>query len=261
MKRISWYKVLLTFGITGILAYIIYAFISGSDKTEQMVCKDIAVEILNIDDAGFVSTATVRDIVEESKLAGMGKRLNDSVAIKVRKMLETKSYIKNVRAYPSGDGVLHISLEQRVPVLRIITSTGSCYLDAEAYAFPPSLDYVHDVPLVTGKVPLPYKLPYKGPMPDRDSQFARQLLTFAAYINNDKFWNAQIQQINVDDKGNIELSMCAGRETVRLGQLDNYEYKLDKLLTFYSKVYPYLERDKYKTFDLRFGDQVVATSE
>ncbi|MDR2562422.1 MAG: cell division protein FtsQ/DivIB [Prevotellaceae bacterium] len=261
MKRISWYKVLLTFGISGILLYIVYAFVSDDDKSKQMVCKDISVEILNIDDAGFVTASTVCEIIEESKLAGKGKRLNDSVAIRVRKMLETKSYIKNVRAYPSGDGILHVSLEQRVPVVRIISSSGSCYLDAEGYAFPPSPDYVHDVPLVTGRVPLPYKLPYKGSMPEKGSQFAMKLLDFAAYISKDQFWNAQIQQINTDEKGNIELNMCAGKETVRLGQLDNYEFKLDKLMTFYNKVYPYLERNKYKSFDLRFGDQVVATSE
>lgn len=259
MKRVSWRKVLLTFGVSGLMGYIIYAFVSGSDTDEQMTCKDIAVKILNINDAGFVTAADVRSIVEESKMTGKGKRLNDSIAVEVRKMLETKSYLKNVKVYPSGDGVLHISLEQRIPVVRLITPSGSSYLDSEGYAFPTSANYVHDIPLATGNLPLPYKLPYKGPLPDNGSAFVRRLLAFAEYVSEDEFWNAQIQQINADGEGNVELVMCVGDEIVKMGQLDGYVYKLDKLSTFYDKVYPHLERNKYKTFDLRFGDQVVTT--
>ena len=260
MKRISRYKGLLTLGVLGLFVYIVYAFVSGGHKNEQMICKDIVVKVLNINDAGFVTPDDVSNIVEESGLTGKGKLLDDSIAAKVRLMLESKSYIKNVHTYTTGDSVLHVSLEQRIPVVRIITSSGSCYWDAEAYAFPPSPNYVHDVPLVTGNLPLPYKLPYKGPMPEKGSEFARKLLDFAIYVGQNEFWNVQIQQINVDGNGNVELAMCLGNETVKLGQPENYVHKLDKLLVFYRKVYFYLEKDKYKTFDLRFSDQIVAGS-
>jgi cell division protein FtsQ len=195
-------------------------------------------------------------MIERSKIAGKGKPLNDEVVIKTLKLVESNSSVKNVAVYRTGDSILHVELEQRIPVVRIMTSSSSCYLDEAGIAFPVSERYSCNLPLVTGKI----KLPANGKMLS-DSAFAHNLLAFANFVANNPFWNAQIQQIDVDENKNVEFVVCSDNHLIRFGQLNGYEEKLDNLFVYYKKLNPYYKganESPFKILDLRFDKQIVA---
>jgi cell division protein FtsQ len=220
------------------------------------VCKGIDVKIKNLETAKLITADDIRRMIERSRIAGKGKPLNDEVLMKTLELVKSKSSVKNALVYQTGDSILHVELEQRMPIMRILTSSGSCYLDNIGIAFPVSARYSYDVPLVTGKI----RLPGEGKM-FSDSGFARNLLSFVEHITNNSFWNVQIQQIDIDENKNVEFAVCSDNHLIRFGQLHGYKKKLDNLLTFYKEVNPYY-RDAneapYTVLDLRFNKQIVA---
>jgi cell division protein FtsQ len=252
-RKIAWKRIILVFTVLGIIICV-FAYMFGTKG--DLVCKGIDVKIKNSEAAKLITADDVRKMIEQSKTAGKGKPLNENVILKTLKLVKSKCYVKDVLVYQTGDSILHVELEQRMPVVRIMTSSGSCYLDETGMALPVSARYSYDVPLVTGKI----RLPAEGKTLS-DSAFARNLLAFAHFIADSPFWNAQIQQIDIDENKNVEFSVCSDNHLIRFGQLHGYEKKLDNLSIFYRKVNPYYkEADNvsYTVLDLRFDKQIVA---
>ncbi|MDR0385354.1 MAG: cell division protein FtsQ/DivIB [Prevotellaceae bacterium] len=254
-KRIAWERIVLAVAVLGIAtSLIIYLSVTKGSS----VCKGIDVKITNSEVAKLITAGDIKRMIEQSKIAGKGKPLNDGVIKKTLKFVETRGSVKNVLVYQTGDSILHVELEQRIPSVRILTSAGSCYLDKEGISFPVSERYAYNVPLVTGKI----RLPAEGKMMS-DTFFARNLPAFAEFVSGNPFWNAQIQQIDIDENRNIQFTVCSDNHLIRLGQLYEYEKKMNNLLTFYMKVNPYYltENDvPYTVLDLRFDRQIVAVT-
>jgi cell division protein FtsQ len=252
-RKIAWERITLVFAVLGVAVCLV---IYKSSTKGDPVCRGIDITVTNAEVAGTVTVKEIEKMLEQNNIAGKGRLLTSDVTKKTLKLLKSKAYIKNAHVYCTGDSILHVELEQRVPALRILTGEGSCYIDSDGIAFPVSERRAYRVPLITGAV----RLPAEGKMM-RDTLFARNLLAFADYISGNPFWNAQIQQISVAGNGNIEFTVCSDSHLVRFGQLHGYESKLDNLLTFYMKVNPYYmaENDMpYTTLDMRFKGQMVA---
>ncbi|MDR2466225.1 MAG: cell division protein FtsQ/DivIB [Prevotellaceae bacterium] len=217
-----------------------------------MTCKSIEVRINN--EGRLVTKQDVRDIIEGSKITGVGKPLDEERLKKLRGLLETKSYMKDLLLYATGDSVLHVEFKQRIPAIRVAGDRGAWYyIDSELHVFPASMRYAYDVPVVTGQV----QLPPKGKIPEKETVFVEKLLEFATFVASSPFWNAQIQQIHIDGKQNVEFTVTSERHLIRLGQLDGYRRKMEGLLAFYRKVNSYTG-DSYRILDLRFENQIIA---
>jgi cell division protein FtsQ len=255
-RKIAWKRIILTLAMLGVtVCMFIYVFSTKGDP----VCKGIDVKIKNLETAKLITAEDIRRMIERSKVAGKGMPLNNEVLVKTLELVKSKSSVENVLVYQTGDSILHVELEQRMPVMRILTPLGSCYLDKSGIAFPVSARYSYDVPLVTGKI----RLPAEGKALS-DSGFARNLLSFVEYIASNSFWNAQIQQIDVDDNKYVEFAVCSDNHLIRFGQLHGYKRKLDNLLTFYKKVNPYYRNANdapYTVLDMRFDRQIVAVKD
>jgi cell division protein FtsQ len=252
-RKIAWKRIILILTVLGI---IVWMSVYMCSTKENLVCKEIDVKIKNSEAAKLITTDDVRKMIEQSKTVSKGRPLNDNIVLKTLKLVKSKSYVKDALVYRTGDSILHVELEQRLPVVRIMTPSGSCYFDETGIALPVSARYSYDVPLVTGKI----RLPAEGKMLS-DSSFARNLLAFASYIADSPFWNTQIQQIDIDENKNVEFVICSDSHLIRFGQLHGYEKKLDYLSIFYRKVNPYYkEADNvpYTVLDLRFDKQMVA---
>jgi cell division protein FtsQ len=252
-RKIAWKRIILSLTALGVtVCLFIYIFNTNSEP----ICKGIEVKIRNSEIARLVTPADFLKLIEQGKTAGKGKPLNSEVIKKTLKLVESKGSVKNVTIYQTGDSILHVELEQRIPVVRILTSSGSCYLDSKGIVFPVSARYAYDVPLVTGNI----RLPVEGKML-KDTVLSRNLLAFTDYISQDPFWNAQIQQIDIDENRNVEFVVCSDNHLIRFGQFHEYEQKLDNLLTFYRNVNPYYRENgnvPYTVLDLRFDKQIIA---
>lgn len=259
MKK-RWRNILFLGLGVALAVYLIISLNFASSKNGEVLCKAINVQILDKDLLSLVTEGDVVSIIQSSGERVIGMPVKDIAVFKIQELLDSKSFIKTVSVYTTIDGLLNVKLTQRIPVVRVHTPTGAFYMDSEGFVFPLSNAYTHYVPVVTGDMPLPFKLPFKGELPANDeAKPLRDLLGFIAFLEKDSFWNAEIEQINILPNTDVELVPRTGNHIVRLGKFDKFEYKLQKLFTFYKKALPVEGWSKYAMLDLQYSNQVVAT--
>ena len=93
-----------------------------------------------------------------------------------------------------------------------------------------------------------------------DRKFAQdQLYQLGKYLQTDAFWNAQIEQINVTPKQELELVPRVGSHILFLGKAEDYNEKFRKLQTFYEKVLSQVGWNKYERISVEFNNQIICT--
>ncbi|MDR1054837.1 MAG: hypothetical protein LBL90_03230 [Prevotellaceae bacterium] len=259
MKK-YWSIIILSGTLAALVIYLVVTLNFASSSEDETLCTNINVQIVNKDDLNLVTAEDVISIIKSSGEKVIGIPMKNIAVYKIQELLDSKSFIKSVSVYTTIDGLLNVKLTQRVPVVRVHMPNGAFYIDAYGFVFPLSNTYTHYVPVVTGNMLLPFRLPYKGELPDDDnSKTLRDLLSFVGFLNTNSFWNAEIEQINILPNADVELIPRSGNYIIHLGKFDDYKYKLKKLYTFYTKVLPIEGWNKYSTLDLRYSNQVVAT--
>ena len=93
-----------------------------------------------------------------------------------------------------------------------------------------------------------------------NQEFAvNKLLPLALYLQNDKFWNSQIEQIYVNQSGEIELIPRIGDQLIILGHTENLETKLSNLMCLYKQAFSRIGWNTYDTISVQFDNQIVCT--
>jgi cell division protein FtsQ len=85
-----------------------------------------------------------------------------------------------------------------------------------------------------------------------------QLLPFALFLEENPFWKAQIEQVHVEQNGNVVLTPLVGDHLIELGNMQNYVEKLRNMKAFYEQVLVLNNWDKYQTISLKYKNQVIA---
>ncbi|MEG1545261.1 MAG: cell division protein FtsQ, partial [Tannerellaceae bacterium] len=135
--------------------------------------------------------------------------------------------------------------EQKIPILRVISVRGNFYVDNLGSTMPISPRYVMQLPIVSGYV---------------EKEFAmNELYKFALFLQENEFWNNQIEQIYVYPDGEIELIPRVGDHRIVLGTFDNFEEKLANLQLFYDQAIPKVGWEKYGMINLKYKNQIVCT--
>ena len=87
-----------------------------------------------------------------------------------------------------------------------------------------------------------------------------ELYAMANYINADKFWKSQIQQIYINDEKDMELVPLVGNHKIIFGDTANMDVKFKKLMTFYTQGLSYTGWwNKYSSINLKYKNQIVCT--
>jgi cell division protein FtsQ len=163
------------------------------------------------------------------------------------------AWIKNANFYFDNQNILHVKIEQRIPIARIFTQSGnSFYMDAEGIRLPLKQLSVLELPIFTGFTSDAEKL--SSP----DSALLKDVLTFSQIIQQDSFFNAQIAQIHINPSGQFELVPTIGDQIVLIGSTNHLKDKLNRLYTFYKKILVPSGINAYQYIDCRFDNQVVA---
>ena len=209
------------------------------------------------DDENLVTAAELLALLEASFTKPLSElSLSDVDVERVEEVLEQQAFVGDAEAYVDADLVLHITAEQRVPLLRVIADNGqNYYLDLEGVRLPLSSNHTVRVPVVTGKVAA-----WSDDYLEQPSHQLQQLLQLAHFVRQDDFLNALIEQIDVTATGELVLAPKVGDQVIYLGRYDHEETyrRLDRLKIFYREGLPYEGWRKYRSFDLRYADQVVA---
>lgn len=164
----------------------------------------------------------------------------------LEQQLNQHSLIEDAECYKTPNGSLCVEVTQRLPILRIISNKGeNYYIDSKGKIMSKDANCIAHLAVVTGNV---------------EKSFAmKDLYKLGLFLHNNKFWDSQIEQINVTPEKEIELVPRIGEHIIFLGNIDNFEVKLEKLKVFYEKVLNQVGWNKYSRISLEFNNQIICT--
>ena len=120
---------------------------------------------------------------------------------------------------------------------------GDFYIDDEGEYISVSSHFTAHLPIATGYI--------------TKEKASKELFEFALFLTKNDFWKAQIEQIHINAKGEVELIPKVGNNTIFLGDFTNFEKKLDNLMLFYKNGLSKKGWNVYKTINLKYDNQVI----
>ena len=238
----KWWLVMKIFIGLVIVGYLAYIFINVARQKSGEICKSVDIQIVDSAHIGFIDKKEVRRLMQEGNMTLEGKSLESISNEPVATLLKKNPFVKDVTCYKTPDGVFHIFVSQRLPIMRIMADNGDdYYIDDKGRAMQ-SMGYTADLITATGNV-------------SRD--FAKKsLVKLGIFLRDDGFWNDQIVQANVDSLGDISLVPRVGNHIIQLGSVNDLEVKFRNLKSFYKKILPTVGWNKYKIINIEYPSQV-----
>lgn len=223
-------------------------------------CTGIIINIEDSSDYHFVTKNQLIDIVSSGNQRILGSPLKNISAGDIENRICLLKELRSAEVYLTIDGALHISADQRKPIMRIIPDEGGDYfVDEEGIVMRKRNLYSPRLHIVEGNINITRAMLEGTSVLDTTVKFSvmGDIYMFISYINGDPFWSAQIDQVVVHDRNSIDLIPRAGDQVIRLGSFENYKGKLKNLRAFYDQVLPVVGWDKYYEIDLQYNDQIV----
>lgn len=223
-------------------------------------CKGIKVTIVDSSQYHFVTKRDLQNTIISNNGNIIGKPLKDIKVDEIENTLDRYRELKTAEAYMEIDGTLHIYVDQRTPVMRVMANDGGDYfVDVEGVVVRRRNLYTPRLHIIEGNVNISQAMLNGISILDTSikNTILKDIYYLVRYINNNSFWTAQIDQLYVDKNDEIDLIPRVGNHTVHLGSADDFEGKLRNLGVFYDKVLPEVGWNKYSVINLAFKDQIV----
>ena len=233
-------------------ALILLFVVSWKAKSEKQLTY-IQIELVGESaEALFMDEIAIRVILNEQGVQ-VGMPIEKINLTQLEKFIEKTEWVKNAEFFINNKLVLEVKIEQRIPIARIFTASGaSFYIDNEGSRLPLKQLTVLNLPVFTG-------FPTDQPKLSKpDSVLLKDVLFFAKTIQKDSFFMAQVAQVNIEPNGTFQMVPTLGDHLVLLGTVEQLEDKLNRLFTFYKKVWLGSGINAYQYIDCRFNHQVVA---
>lgn len=238
-------RILILLALIATSAYLVLAVTLFNAKPSERICKGMELEIKDDVDYGFITLRDIENTLKRGKLFPVEVKQKDINTQKMEVLIEKSPFVKDAECYITASGKVKIDLHQRIPLMRVMSSNGdNYYIDNEGKTMKANGKPVH-VAIATGYI---------------DRKFAQEkLYKLACFLQSDEFWNAQIEQINVTTKQEIELVPRVGNHILFIGKPEMYETKFKKLKAFYTEGLNKVGWNKYERISVEFNNQIICT--
>ncbi len=236
--------VLTSLGLIVVLGYLLWSMFILPDHRGDQPCRNVRVYLTDSTTRQFLKTNEIISMLRQNKLYPQGITQSQLDAGAIEKLIASHNLIRSAQCYTTPGGDIIISLKQKEPKFRVISTNGDYFVDTERTPMLVTTRTASYVPIVTGNLTQDYA--------------TGEMFEFIDYIEHNSFWGNQIEQIVVVNDQMVKLIPRIGSHTIILGSIDRYEQKLDKLKTLYTEGFSKKTGwINYKEIDLRFYGQVV----
>lgn len=250
-----------TLSVAGLIVCLAFSGV----ETEKIKCSDISITIDHNSGNNFITDADVMTMLLTKGDSLLGSPLISIPIAKYERMITGHPSVKKAEVFTQLNGTLSVTVEQRMPVMRVITKNNeSFYLDETGSVMPLSENYTALVPIANGNIEdALFRIQNTSFAEPSDSlansTMLDDLFKLAMYIRQDEFWNSQIQQFNINTDNEIVMIPRVGRHHIILGDVSDLESRFNKLWIFYQKGLNHTGWDQYSTINLKYKDQVICT--
>lgn len=245
MTKISVIRCVLALLLAG---YAVFALVWANSAAARATCDAIDVQVIESPASrNFVTTDEVRRLLKEWGLDRTGVPMQSVDTRRMEENLEANSNIEHALAERLANGHVRLTVEPMQPVARIFDSRGrSYYINRQGKKLTANARYRLDVPVITGDFP--------------SGRSAVALLPLVERIARDSAWNAIVSHVAVEKRtGDVLLVPMIRGHVINIGDPDNLDDKLDRVMLMYHKVMPVKGWNYYDTISVKWAGQVVAT--
>jgi len=240
----NWKKALLIALDVVLAVYLVLAMTAFNNPKEVVsVCTKVNIDIDGSQEGGFLNAGDVKQMLENNRIYPLAQPLRYISSRKIEETLQSNPYVDRAECYKTQDGHLCISLAQRTPVMHVLAVNGNdYYVDSQGGLLPPS-KYTCDLVIATGHI---------------SPQYAKTTLSKVGNeLMADKFWQQQVQQLNVLADGSIEMVPRVGDHIVYLGHPVKLGEKLERLRKFYKYGLNKAGWNNYSRINVEFDNQII----
>ncbi len=225
------------------------AILQGSvrEAGSKKLCESLDVRIEG--DLEFVTTDDIRGYLDRHYGCYIGAPLDSLNLGHIERLLLSKSVVKGCEAWTTRDGVLHVSIRQREPALRLDRGGKGFYIDREGSIIPLHPTYTAPVPLVEGNIPMIEN----GEKPG----WGAGVLELTDFVASSKIWKDRIAKLSVNAAGDLEVRLVDGKERFIIGEPDDIRSKFGKMEKYFSYIVPQKGEGYYKSVNVKYNKQII----
>jgi cell division protein FtsQ len=249
---------------TILLLYLI--LVLGFVKHKRM---SVPVTKLNIEIAGnhrFVDTVDVNKMLTSNGVYIDSISLYSVNFDELEKLIEKNEAVEHAEVYADNYGVLNIIVNQRKPLIRVITvDYKGFYIDENGETMPLSDKYTAHVPVLNGYLTDEFIESLSNDtlttlMRSQNYNYTLQdVYEMMQYIAKHELWSAQIQQVFINENKDLEIIPVVGNHVINLGSVSDYKTKLWKLEALYDEGIGKVDWNAYKTINLKYSNQIICS--
>ncbi|MBX2942147.1 MAG: cell division protein FtsQ [Cyclobacteriaceae bacterium] len=241
----------ITIAIAGL--FLLIAF--GERKQSGTVCKDIVVDMENTNENHFLEEADILEIIDNSGQTIIGKNIEEINLRALENKLEMDRHISRAEIFGDVKGNLTVNVTLRRPIARLVRTDGpDAYVAEDGKVMETSEKYSARIILVSGDIVK--KLINTGDLNALPEGL--ELMAMIEFVNKDKFWKAQVAQLDFNKSGKVFIYPQVTGQIVEFGLPENIEEKFRKLMIFYKEILPQMGWTKYDRVNIEYEGQVIA---
>jgi cell division protein FtsQ len=245
----KWRKVFfLLVGGIALLTSIVWA----ESKHASRLCVGIRLHIANKAAQGFIQEPLLLANLAKTYPNIVGMQLNQIASKKIENTINSDNFVYTCTVYKNCKGYLKISVTPKRPIARIVgLGKPDQYIDGHGELLPVSANYTARVLLIYDQnlACLKHRL--------QESEYGSSLLQLLHLIDQDPFWQAQINQISMNANKKLLFTTQLGPHLITFGRLEKIVEKMKKLKLFYKVILPYKGWKTYQRVNLEFEHQIV----
>ena len=239
-------------------AYLLVVLGMVHDKRHSLPCRAVATSIEDSALVHFVTRDAVNEQILKSHGAILGMPISRVVTEDIELRLLENPFIASGEVYKDIEGVLHVKISQRQPLVRILRNgKPDIYIDRTGLLLSASPAKPVYLLIANGNIPVPAEFINRNVHELPEGHLLQGIYTLAQYIHSSDFWNHQIEQIFVDRTGEIWLTPRIGAHRILIGNPDRIEWKMRKLYLLYTHGLNNLGWNQYETINLKYSNQVI----
>ncbi len=252
LKRINWKAIFKGFAWVTCLAGVVVLMSFIEVKKQSVKCAKIEILIPGADN--FIEIEEIDAILKQNQGDLIGRNLERINLHEIEKSIAANPYIGFVKVYADMNGTVFVEVKQRQPVLRILNAGGQdYYVDSDGLKMPVSPNFTANVLVATGNI----LEGFNGRVDTLMTATAKDLYKTAMFVKKDTLWDAQIEQLHINEKADIEMVPRVGNQRIVLGNAKDIEAKMANLLAFYKQAMPKVGWNAYRTINLKYINQIV----
>ena len=241
---INWEKTAVVLIDIALVVYLVLSITVFNHPDEQHnVCNEVKIDIKEGAVQGFLNPDEIKAQLQQVKLYPLGDPMDQVNSRLIEEALLKNPFVDKAQCYKTQSGRIHITLTQRLPVIRVKADNGDDYYVDTYGNIMPNTQYVSDLVVVTGEV---------------TKSYAKKVLTKVGnFLIRNKLWFSQVEQLNVLSDGSVEMIPRVGDHVVYLGKPVNLSQKLERLEKFYRYGLSKAGWNKYSYINVEFDNQII----